>query len=133
MSVGRASSVMLLWAHTKTHATDRCILSQLCALHTCSSSSSLGGSSLLICLSPLRFLGAGSRWSVGRLVIFMEQALQKRQQALRHDLTGLHAPSSIRRYFISILSIKNAPLQVARPINTPHSLHKLVTMKTLRS
>ena len=36
---------------------------------TASSSLSLGGSSLLICLSPLRFLGAGSRWSVGRLVM----------------------------------------------------------------
>ena len=101
--------------------------------HTCSSSSSLGGSSLLICLSPLRFLGAGSRWSVGRLVILVEQVLQKRQQALRHELTGLHAPSSIRHYITGILAIRNAPLQVTGPINTPHSLHKLVTMNTLRS
>ena len=51
-------------------------MGDLYALHTCSSSSSLGGSSLLICLSPLRFLGAGSRWSVGRLVILVEKALQ---------------------------------------------------------
>ena len=133
MLVGTASSVMLLWAHIKTHATDRCILSDLCALHTCSSSSSLGGSSLLICLSPLRFLGAGSRWSVGRLVILVEQALQERQQASRHNLMGPHAPSSMTHYFISTLSIKNAPLQMTRPINTPHSLHKLVTMNILRS
>ena len=41
-------------------------------LLTSSPSLSLGGSSLLICLSPLRFLGAGSRWSVGRLVILSE-------------------------------------------------------------
>ena len=67
MLVEIAFSVMLLWAHIKTYEADRCFLSELCALHTCSSSSSLGGSSLLICLSPLRFLGAGSRWSVGSL------------------------------------------------------------------
>ena len=41
---------------------------------TGSPSLSLGGSSLLICLSPLRFLGAGSRWSVGRFVIVYTDA-----------------------------------------------------------
>lgn len=59
---------------------------------TASSSLSLGGSSLLICLSPLRFFGAGSRWSVGRFVILClgAYACKQKQPAYEELLRHLN-------------------------------------------